>query len=74
MKIALAFLALVLAVVFAVVAVQPMLDLQDDAEALALDAPASSLFGNVGNFGVILSVIVAVVFLFGSLTLVLRGR
>ena len=73
MKLAVA-LGLVLMVVFAIIVVAPMIGLQEEAGGLGLSAPASSIFGNVGNLAVLLSGVIALIFLFATITYVVRQR
>ena len=73
MKLAVA-LGLVLMVVFAIIVVAPMIDLQEEAGGLGLDAPASGIFGNVGNLAVLLSGVIALIFLFAAIAYVVKQR
>ena len=74
MKAGMAALGLVLMAVFAVIIVAPMMDLQDEADALSLDAPASSVFHNVGNIAVIISGVLVIIFLVAAFSLAVKDR
>ena len=70
-----AVLGLVLAVVFAVILLTPLFNLQDEAVVIpALDAPAQGFFDNVGNLAVIMVGLIGVAFVIAAFTLVVKNR
>ena len=75
MKIGMVALGLVLAAVFAVIAVAPMLDLQTEAEAIpGLDTSASGVFSNIGTFAVIFAGVIVIIFLIAAVAYAVKQR